>query len=89
MLVVILLFLLEGFRLEDDKDYEYEIWLKVYRVFSRKVPSRKPHFTFDSPEKLALLSLLKEVQRLMTKLIKLIKNAFSTNQSARYVWTFL
>ena len=54
---------------EDEDDYEYEIWLEVFsRILRQKASSY--HF---SPEKLALLSLVKEVtpspDRRMIKLL--------------------
>ena len=46
--------------LNDEKDYEYEIWLS-FRVFSKnRLHPGKIHCTFDSPKKLAPLSLWKE-----------------------------
>ena len=53
---------LETFRFEDENDYEYEIWFKD---FSRIVKNWHPgilHCTFFPPEKIALLSLLNEVE---------------------------
>ena len=55
---------LETFRFEDENDYEYEICFGVLKL----------HFTtFFTPEKLALISLLKEVKpSLEGKIIKLL-----------------
>ena len=56
-------------RFEDENAYEYEIWFEVF--FSSIVEkNRHPevfHSTFFSPEKLALLSLLEEVNPLIPK----------------------
>ena len=47
--------------------------LEFFCLFSKKIYAGKLHCTFDSPEKLALLSLLKEVKpsadRKMKKLL--------------------
>ena len=46
--------LIETFRLEDENDYEYDIWLKIsWRILNTWTP-RKASFYFFSAEKLAL-----------------------------------
>ena len=42
---------METFRFEDENDYQYEIWLPFFRVFSKYRHPGKLHDTFDSPEK--------------------------------------
>ena len=62
---MLLLLTLEAFCFEDENDYEYEV---LFKVFSRIVKNRPQgmfhciYIFFFSPEKLALLSLLKEVK---------------------------
>ena len=52
--------LIERFRFKDDDDYEYEIWLEVFRTFLKYRLPGKLHFTIFSLEKLALLPLVKK-----------------------------
>ena len=53
---------IETFMFEDENDYEYEIWFQVFsRIINKQTP-RNSSLYFFSPEKLALLSLLKEVE---------------------------
>ena len=49
------------FRFEDEDDYAYEIWLRVFSRIVKILTSRKASFYHISPEKLAPLSLVKEV----------------------------
>ena len=59
---------IETFRLEDETDYEYEIWFKVFFAYCQFFI-----VLFFSPEKLVLLSLLKEVKPSPdSKMIKLL-----------------
>ena len=51
----------ETFRVEDENDYEYEIWFEVFSRIVKKQTPRNSSLYFFSPEKIALLSLLKEV----------------------------
>jgi len=53
---------IESFRFEDENDYEYEILFKVFRVLSKNIHPGILHCFFFSPDKLELLSLLKEVK---------------------------
>ena len=51
----------ETFKFEDEDDYECEIWRKVFsRILKTETP-RKASFYYFSLEKLAPLSLVKEV----------------------------
>ena len=86
MLIIILTHLLlptitiETFRLEDKNDYEYEISFEFFsRIVKKKTPGNSSLYFF-SPDKLALLSLLKEVKASPDcKIIKLLTfdNLFS------------
>ena len=56
--------LIETFILEEKNDNEFEIWQKGFSQIP-KTDLRHPgklHCVFDSPKKLALLSLLKELE---------------------------
>ena len=74
------------FRFEDENDYEYEI---SFKVFSRIVKNIHPgilHCFFFSPDKLELLSLLKEVKTSSDcKMLKLLTfdNLFSPLRHSR------
>ena len=49
----------ETFRFEDENDYEYEIWFKVFRVLSKNRHPKIIQCTFFfSTEKLALLTVI-------------------------------
>ena len=51
------------FRFENEDDYDYEIWLKVFsHIFKINTPRKASCYHF-SLEKLASLSLVKEVTR--------------------------
>ena len=52
---------IETFRFKDGDVYDYEILLKVFFAYSQNMTSRKASFYHFSREKLALLSLVKEV----------------------------
>ena len=52
----------ETFKFNDEKDWEYEIWLKGFSRILKQQTLRKLHCTFESKEKLSLLFLLKEVK---------------------------
>ena len=58
--------LLETFRFGNENGYECEIWLKVFSRILKKTPEQDTPESFivlvDSPEKLALFSILKEVK---------------------------
>ena len=54
--------MLETFRFEDENHYEYEIWFKVFSRIVKKMDTPEIFIVLFSPEKLALLSLLKEVE---------------------------
>ena len=55
--------MLETFRFEDENHYEYEIWFKVFsRIVKKKIDTPEFFIVLFSAEKLALLSLLKEVE---------------------------
>ena len=59
---------IETFGFNDEDDYEYEISLKFFRVFSKYIP----FFYHFSLEKLALLPLVKEVTPSPKIMIKLL-----------------
>ena len=86
MEIVVTWFKLEIFRFEDENDYEYKIWLTVFsHLFKRQTP-RNSSLYFFSPEKLALLSLLKEVKPCTEcKMLKLLTfdNLFPSLQHSR------
>ena len=54
--------IMESFRFGDENDYEYEMWLKVLLAYSLKIDTLESFIVHFSPEKLPLLSLLKEVK---------------------------
>ena len=54
---------LETFRFENEDDYDYEIWLKVFSHIFKIYTPRKASCYHFSLEKLASLSLVKEVTR--------------------------
>ena len=54
--------MLETFRFEDENHYEYEIWFKVFSRIVKKMDTPEIFIVLFSPEKLALLSLFKEVE---------------------------
>ena len=54
--------MLETFRFEDENHYEYEIWFEVFSRIVKKMDTPEIFIVLFSPEKLALLSLLKEVE---------------------------
>ena len=54
--------MLDSFRFEDENDQEYEIWLQTFLHILKNRHPGKLHCTFDSPEKLAMLSWLEEVK---------------------------
>ena len=65
--------LLKTFTFEDEDDNEYEIWPKVFLRILKISTSRKASFYRISLEKLALLSLVKEVKCFPDcKMIKLL-----------------
>ena len=65
--------IVETFRFEDQNDSSSRFDWKVFRVFSKNRLPGKLYFTFDSPEKLELLSLWKEVTPSSNrKMIKLV-----------------
>ena len=55
--------ILESFRFQDEDDYDYEIWFKVFFEYRQKIVTLEFFILLFSPEKLALLSWLKEVTR--------------------------
>ena len=66
---------LDTFRFDDEHDYEYEIWSKVFSRILKIYTPQKASFYHFSLERLALLSLVKEVtlypDRKMLKLLTL------------------
>ena len=65
--------MVETFRFEDQNDSSARFDWKVFRVFSKNRLPGKLYFTIDSPEKLELLSLWKEVMPSSNrKMIKLV-----------------
>ena len=71
---------IETFSFEDENDYKYEISFKVFsRIVKKYTPPNSSLFLF-SPDRLELLSLLKEVKiTLDCKILKLLTfdNLFS------------
>ena len=66
--------MLETFRFEDENHYEYEIWFEVFSRIVKKMDTPEIFIVLFSPEKLALLSLLKEVEPSPDcKMLKLLK----------------
>ena len=68
------LFTIVSFRFDEENVYEYEIQLQVFFAYYQKNRySGKPHCSFDSPEKLTLFSVLKDVKSSPDhKMIKLL-----------------
>ena len=76
----------KNFRFKDEDDYEYEIWLKRFLAYSQNID--KASFYHFSLEKLALLSLVKEVtpspDRKKIKLLILFDDLFPPLRHSRY-----
>ena len=78
--------LIETFRFEDENDYEYEIELKVFPGILKKWTPRNASLYFFSLEKIALLSILKEMKpSLDCKMIKplIFDNSFPPLRHSR------
>ena len=75
---------LETFRFEDENDYEYDILLEVSSRLLKIETSQKASFHYFSLDKLALLSLVKEVTRSSNrKMIKLLTFAERSNMGKK------
>jgi len=77
---------LENFRFWDENHYEYEISFKAFSRIVKQNTPRNSSLYFFSPEKLALLSLLKEVTTSpYCKMLKLLTfdNLFSPLRHSR------
>ena len=63
----------ESFRFQDEDDYYYEIWFKVFFAYRQKIVTPEFFILLFSTEKLAPLSWLKEVTRSPDrKMLKLV-----------------
>ena len=69
--------LIETFRFEDENDHDYEILILSFFAYSQNIDTLEFFIVLFSPEKLAMLSFLKEVKtsldRKMRKLLTLDK----------------
>ena len=78
--------LIETFRFEDENDYEYEVELQFFSRILKKQTPRKASLYFFSLEKIALLSILKQMKlSLDRKMIKplIFDNSFPPLRRSR------
>ena len=75
---------LETFRFKDEDDYEYEIWLEVFSRMLKIYTPRKASFYHFSLEKVALLSLVKEVMSSPDRKMIKLDTLFSQSRHSRY-----